>query len=143
MKETGRILAVDPGEKNIGLALSDPTGLIARPLQVLKHIGLLLDSGQIAQIAQENQVRLVVVGCPTGGNGELIRQSRHSQKLADCIRSQTEIPVVLWDETGSTQKARESLIETGVPLSRRGGHQDALAAAVILQSYLDAHPQSE
>jgi putative Holliday junction resolvase len=143
MKEIGRLLAVDPGEKNIGLAISDPAGLLAQPLQVIKHVSQLMDAAQIAQIAQDHQIKLIIVGCPTGGEGEMIRQSRHSQKLADCIRTQAEIWVELWDETGSTQKARASLLEMGVPVSRRSGHQDALAAAVILQSYLDAHPTQE
>jgi RNAse H-fold protein YqgF len=143
MIESGKILAVDPGEKNIGIAISDPTGMLSRPLQVIKHVSQLLDAAQIAQLAKENQVIRIIVGCPTGGNGEMIRQSRHSQKLADGIQAQTELPVELWDETGSTRQARATLIEMGVTLSRRGGHQDALAAAEILQTYLDAHSQKE
>jgi putative Holliday junction resolvase len=142
MDASRRILAVDPGSKNIGIAISDPTSTIARPLQVVKHVSMLLDAAQIVQIATENEAKEIIVGLPTGGSGESIPQSRHSQKLAEVIRSQSEISVILWDETNSTQIARRSLIEINISVSKRSGHQDALAAAVILQSYLDAHPHN-
>jgi putative Holliday junction resolvase len=139
MKEKGRLISVDPGEKNIGIAISDPTATLARPLQIVHHIRLILDAGQIAQIAHENEVCLIIVGFPTGENGEMIPQSRHSQKLAKAIQEQSGLPVELWGEENSTQMARKQLIEMNVPVSKRGGHQDAAAAAVILQSYLDAN----
>jgi putative Holliday junction resolvase len=142
MDASRRILAVDPGSKNIGIAISDPTSTIARPLQVVKHVSMLLDAAQIVQIATENEAKEIIVGLPTGGSGELISQSRHSQKLAEVIRSQSEISVILWDENNSTQIARRSLIDLNISVSKRSGHQDALAAAVILQSYLDAHPHN-
>lgn len=138
IRENGKILAVDPGEKKIGLALSDPTCTLATPLKVVEHISMNLDGAQIAQVAEENQVTLIIVGMPTGGQGEEIRQSRHSKNLCEIIKSQTSIKVILWDETGSTQKARQILIDAGKPRSKRGGHQDSFAAAVILQSYLDS-----
>jgi putative holliday junction resolvase len=139
MVDKGRILGVDPGEKSIGLAISDPTAMLARPLQMVKHISLIIDSSQIAQIASENDVILIVIGYPTGGNGEVIPQSRHSQKLANAIHDQCNLPVELWDENDSTLLARKNLIDLNVSVSKRGGHQDSLAATVILQSYLDAH----
>lgn len=143
MKEDSRILAIDPGEKNIGIAMSDPTATIARPLLVLKHVSLTIDAARIAQVARENQVKRIVVGFPSGGNCEMIPQSRHSQRLAEAIQDQSEAPVTLWDESGSTKIAIRSRIELEVPVSHRRGHQDSLAAAVILQSYLDAHPCEE
>lgn len=139
MEERGRILAVDPGEKNIGIAISDPTGSIARPLMTLKHLSKLIDAAEIARLAKENQTIKIVVGMPTGVDGEQIPQSRHSLNLAEAVRSQSDLLVVLWDESGSTKDARSALIEMDVPVSKRGGHQDALAAAMILQSYLNAH----
>ena len=141
MQEIGRVLAVDPGAKRIGIALSDPTATIARPLCVIEHVNMPLDAARIAEIARENEVYRIVVGLPTGGNGEMLPQSRHSQKLAEAITTQSEIPVCLWDEANSTQIALRSRIDLNVPVSKRGGHHDALAAVVILQSYLDAHPQ--
>jgi len=139
MIDNRRILAVDPGEKNIGIAISDPLGSIARPLRVITHTSMILDAATIAQIALENEAVLIIVGCPSGPDGEEIRQSRHSQKLADTIRDQSQIPVELWNENNSTNIAKENLIQMNVRVSKRSGHQDALAAAVILQNYLDVH----
>jgi len=136
-KENARILAVDPGEKNIGIAISDPGGILARPLTVLRHVSMILDSAQIANLAEENLVGMIIVGMPSGPDGEEIPQTRHAGKLIDSIRTQTQITVLAWDEWGSTKKARSALIDAGVNRSKRGGHQDALAAAMILQSYLD------
>ena len=143
MQERGKVLAVDPGQKNIGIALSDPAASIARPLVVIRHVSRLIDAAEIARLANENQALLIIVGMPTGGQGEIIPQSRHSISLAEAIRSQSSLPVTLWDETGSTQSVKRSLVEMNVPVSKRAGHQDALAAAVILQSYLDARLPGE
>jgi putative Holliday junction resolvase len=137
-KECNRTLAVDPGEKNIGIAISDPSGTLARPLIVLRHVSMLIDSAQIVKLAEENQAGLIIVGAPTGPDEEEIPQTRHARKFIDSIRTQTDISVLPWDEWGSTQKARAIQLDAGVSQSRRGGHQDALAAAVILQTYLDA-----
>lgn len=143
MAESGRLLAVDPGEKRIGIALSDETGTIASPLEVLIHVSMAIDAAQIAGLAEQNHVKTIVVGVPTGGQGEEIPQTRHARKLIENICSQTRIPVIGWDEWGSTRKAREILIESGRQRSKRGGHQDALAAAVILKNFIEEHPHGE
>jgi putative holliday junction resolvase len=139
MIPSGRILAVDPGEKKIGIAMSDPTGSIAKPLKVILHVSRLIDAAAIAQFATENQVALIVIGQALGGDGEMTSQARHSSKLGEAIQIQTNIPVVFWDESGSTQEARSVRVEMGVVRNKRSGHLDDVAAAVILQSYLDAH----
>lgn len=134
-----RILAVDPGEKRLGLAISDPTATIASPLMVIKHVARLLDAAAIARTAEENQAELIVVGSALDDEGEPTTQSRRAERLAEAIRQQTSMPVVLWDESGSTQAARAARIAMGVSRRKRRGHLDDLAAAVILQSYLDSH----
>ncbi len=134
-----RVLAVDPGEKNIGIAISDPTGTIANPLTIVKHISRPIDAAAIAQLAQEHEARTIVVGQALGGEGEPTTQSRQAARLAAAIRQQTDLPVELWDESGSTQAARAAQIAMGVRRSKRRGHLDNLAATVILQTYLDAH----
>lgn len=133
-----RILAVDPGEKRIGLAISDPTGTIANPLRVLKHVSRPIDAAAIAQIAQENEAGRIVVGQALDDEGEPTPASKRSERLAEAIRLQTELEVELWDESDSTQTARAARIEMGVARRKRRGHLDDLAAAVILQSYLDS-----
>jgi len=134
-----RLLAVDPGDKRIGLALSDPSGTIGRPFTVIGHISRLVDAAVIANLAHENEVKLIIIGQALNSDGEAGPAARKATRLAEAIRTQTAIPVVLWDEGGTTVSARETLVEMGVPRSRRGGHQDALAAALILKSYIDSH----
>lgn len=136
-----RTLAIDPGEKNIGVAISDPNGIIANPLTVLKHIARAIDAAAIVQLAEEHQVGLILVGQALDDDGNATLQSRRATRLAAAIRQQTNLPVRLWDESGSTQKARQARLEMGVSRRSRRGHMDALAAAVILQSYLDFYPE--
>lgn len=133
-----RFLAVDPGDRRIGIAVSDPTATIANPETVLKHHSRLVDAASIAAIAREQEVGLIVVGATYDEEGELTPQGRKANRLAEAIRTQTDVPVILWDEAGSTQAARSARIQMGVKRSRRSGHLDELAAVVILQSYLDS-----
>jgi putative holliday junction resolvase len=135
-----RILAVDPGEERIGLAISDPTGTIANPLGVIRHVSRPVDAATIAQIAAENEARRIVVGHPLDADNHATPQSRRAYRFAAILKQQTSLPVVLWDESGSTQAARESRMAMGVSRQKRSGHLDDIAAVVILQSYLDAHP---
>jgi len=133
-----RILAVDPGEKRLGIAISDPSGTIANPLSVLKHISRPVDAASIAQIAEDNQAGQIVVGQALDTENQPTLQSRQAAHLAEAIHQQTALPVVLWDETGSTQAARAARIAMGASRRKRRGHLDDLAATYILQTYLDA-----
>ena len=137
----GRILAVDPGSKRIGIALSDPFRKLATPLTVILHKSLEMDCVKIAQLITQHEVKLVIVGQPLGADNEINRQSRHSQKVAEGLRTVVSVPVELWDESDSTNTAQEIKLELGVNRKKRAGHQDHVAAAVILQSYLDAHEE--
>jgi putative Holliday junction resolvase len=133
-----RILAVDHGEKRIGLALSDPTGTIASPLTVIKHVSRLLDAAQVAELASQHGAGLIVIGQSFDEEGQPNLAGRRAAKFAETLREQTSIPVVVWDESFSTQTARLARIELGVSRKRRTGHHDSLAAVVILQSYLES-----
>jgi putative holliday junction resolvase len=133
-----RILAVDPGEKRLGIAISDPTGAIANPLTVIQHISRALDAGQIAQLASEYEAGQIVVGQAMDDEGQPTPQGRRAGRLAESIRQQTDLPVFLWDESGSTQAALGARRMMGVPRSKRAGHLDEIAATVILQTYLDS-----
>jgi putative Holliday junction resolvase len=132
-----RILAVDPGEKHIGIAISDPTGTIASPLTVLKHASRPLDAASIALLARENQAGLIVVGKSLDEDGKPTPQSRRSDRLVEAIQQQCDLPIVTWDESFSTQAARQARLEMGTQRHERKGHLDDLAATFILQSYLD------
>lgn len=139
---SGRILAVDPGEKRLGIALSDPTGTLARSLLVLQHVSRMVDAAQIADLAAEHGAERIVIGAALDDDGQSTPQSRHAERLAEAVRQQTSLPVELWDESGSTQAARETRLRMGVSRRKRSGHLDEVAAAIILQSYLDAHSES-
>lgn len=132
-----RILAVDPGEKRIGLAISDPTGMIASPLTIIRHVSRPIDAATIAQIAGEQQAERIIIGQALDVDGQPTLQSRRATRLAAAVRDQTDLPIELWDESGSTQAARTTRIMLGVSRQKRSGHLDELAAAIILQSYLD------
>ncbi len=139
----GRLIGVDPGEKRIGLAVSDPSGTISRPLQVLVHSARMVDAAQIAALASEQQAEGIVVGQALDEEGQPTPEGRKAARLAEAIRAQTDLPVELWDESFSTQTARETRIAMGVSRRKRSGHLDELAAAIILQGYLDAHHDLE
>jgi len=134
-----RILAVDHGGKRIGLALSDPTATIASPFKVIEHVSRWMDAAQVVALASENEVGLIVVGQSFDEDGGPNLAGRRAAKFAEALKEQTQIPVVLWDETFSTQDARAARIELGVSRKKRAGHHDALAAVMILQSYIESH----
>ncbi|NPA31647.1 MAG: Holliday junction resolvase RuvX [Chloroflexi bacterium] len=139
-----RYLAVDPGEKYLGLAVSDPTGRLARPLRVLRHRSQREDAAAIAQVAREVGAGVIVVGVATDVDGQpTTLQARRARNLARHLRRVSGLPVVLWDETGTTQAARAVWAQTR---RRRRAQErpDAAAAALLLQSYLNAqHPPPE
>lgn len=132
-----RVLAIDPGEKRIGVAISDPTKTIAAPLTVVKHISRPLDAATIAELARQNQVSVIIIGQSLDEDGNSTPASRRADRLANAIRLQCDIPIILWDESFSTQLARTAQLEMKTPRHKRRGHLDEMAAVVILQSYLD------
>ena len=134
------ILAIDHGEKRIGIALSDPTGTIASPLTVIKHVSRLMDAAQVANLASEHGAELIVIGQSFDEEGNPNLAGRRAARFAETLKEQTQIPVVLWDESFSTQDARAARIELGVSRKRRAGHHDAFAAVMILQSYIESNP---
>ncbi|MEW6030065.1 MAG: Holliday junction resolvase RuvX [Chloroflexota bacterium] len=133
-----KILAVDHGEKRIGLALSDPTATLASPLKVIEHVSRAVDAAQVAALAADHEAGLIIVGQSFDEEGRPNAAGRRAARFAEALRAQTSLPVELWDESLSTQDAREIRLRSGASRKRRGGHLDDLAAAVILQSYLDA-----
>ncbi len=133
-----RVLAVDPGEKRMGIALSDPTGVVANPLGVIQHVARLVDAAQVVEMAEAHRVELIIVGQSLDEEGQPTFEGRRAARFAAALRSQTDIPVSLWDESFSTRDARAARIAMGVVRKKRAGHLDDLAAVIILQSYLDA-----
>ena len=133
-----KILAIDPGSKRIGLAISDVTGSIANPLLVINHTNRHDDAIQVARLVETNEVKRIVVGQSLDENGVPTFEGRRSQRFVDELRIHTNIPVILWDESLTTNDAREARLMMGVKRKDRSGHLDSLAAVVLLQSYLDS-----
>lgn len=138
-KMIGRILAVDPGSKRLGIAISDPERMLAKPLMVIRHVSLEVDCDRIVETCLKNDVNLILIGQALSTEGEETPQSRHANKLADTFKNKSAIPVVLWDESESTKIAQKKALSAGVSKKKRAGHLDEHAAAVLLQDYLDAN----
>lgn len=131
------ILAVDPGEKNIGLAKSDPLGIGATALCVIKHVQMEKDAELIVQKAKECGAEAILVGQPLNEDGSEGPKARHSAKLAEAIGRYFDGEVFLYDEYGTTKQTQALFREMGAGRMKSRGHLDANAAATILQNYLD------
>lgn len=131
-----RILAVDHGQSRIGLAITDASGIVARPLKVIYHTARKQDAESVAATAAKNGADLIVIGLPTDSNGRIGPAASTVQRFGNFLKTITDIGVEYWDESYSTQRARELLRP-----NRRSAKQsvDAAAAAVILQDYIDTH----
>lgn len=137
-----RILAVDHGEKRIGVAVSDETATIASPLKVITHRSRLMDAAQVAELAEHYQAELIVIGQSFDEEGKPNPAGRRAVRFSAELKNQTRVPIIFWDEAFSTQIARAARIELGVSRKKRAGHQDGFAAVVILQSYLEVRRNS-
>ena len=135
-----RILAVDTGSKRIGLAISDPTATIANPLMVLDHLSRLQDASAVVEKAETNHAGLIVIGQSLDDHGNPTFEGRRAGRFAETLKILTDIPVIFWDESFTTQEALAARIAMGVNRKNRAGHLDSIAATVLLQSYLDARP---
>lgn len=132
-----RVLGVDPGSKNIGLALSDPTGAIANPLMILKHISRTEDVARVSSLARQYDVEIIVIGQSLDDSGNPNFEGRRAMRFARSLQETIGVRVVLFDEAFTTQEARAARIEMNVSRKNRRGHLDSLAAVILLQSYLD------
>lgn len=137
--ESVRALGVDPGEKHLGLAVSDACGLVARPLTTLRHTSRADDAARIVAQAAEQAAETIVVGYALNWDGQAGPQARHAERLAEALRELTKTPVMLHDESFSSQEAAEVLRASGKKRRARREQIHATAAASMLQSYLDAH----
>ena len=136
-----KVLAVDLGSRRIGLALSGEMGWGARPLYALARGATGADMDKIAEIARSYGVELVVVGLPLRLGGEEGPEARRARQFAQGLARRVGMPVVTWDERLSTAEAEQALIGADVSRQKRKELVDALAAAAILASYLEAHRQ--
>ncbi len=137
-----RLLALDVGDRWVGMAVSDPTGSIATPLTVIRRTSKVEDFRRIGRLAREQGVDGLIVGHPLNDDGTASPQARRVERYATALVEALEaeglkLTVSLWDERMSTQRAEEIMREAGRKARERRTWIDAVAAAVILQDYLD------
>ena len=134
----GRLLGIDHGQRVIGLAISDPTQRLARPLQLFTRTTRVADFAALNSIVTEYQAVGIVVGLPeTPPDFAGTSQSETVERWAARLAGQVSTPVYLWNETLSTDEAEHLLVGGRHSRAERVDH---VAAAIILQSFLDAHP---
>jgi putative Holliday junction resolvase len=138
-----RVLGIDPGARRIGLALSDPEGQFALPLEAVQARGTEHVVQQLVAEAARRQAERLVVGLPLRLDGSEGESARLARKLAERLHAATGLPVVLWDERLTTRAAERALAEAGARGARRKRAVDSVAAALLLQSYLDAERERD
>ena len=140
--ELTRFLGLDPGERRIGVALSDPIGIIAQPHEVLdSRTDDVLEA--IRGICLEYEVAVIVVGLPTSLSGEEGTAAQKARSFGDRVGEATGCEIVFFDERFTTVQAESALLEGGVRRRRRKEKIDMVAAAVILQGYLDGRSSDD
>ncbi|MHB1418134.1 MAG: Holliday junction resolvase RuvX [Bacillota bacterium] len=132
-----RILALDIGDKRIGVAISDPFGWTAQPLETIIRKNLSLDIQRIQDLARKYEVTELLLGLPKNMNGTLGPQAIKVQELAKVLGRDLALPVAFWDERLSTVAAQRVLLEADTSRSKRKLVIDKMAAVLILQGYLD------
>jgi len=135
------VLAVDWGRKRLGLAVSDTTWTLARPLDVIEHISRRKDAEKILEIAQGNNVSMIIIGVTYDDYRVPTHNGRSAMRLLEKIKDLGSIPVAAWDEEGSTRAAISSRVDMGNSRKKRKGHLDSMAAAIFLQNFLDSESE--
>jgi putative Holliday junction resolvase len=137
-RATARAMGLDVGERRVGVAIADELGMISSPLAIVQRRDG--DLAELRQLAIAKGVDRLVVGLPTGLSGREGPQAAIVRQFADALAAAVgpEIRVVFWDERLTTAVAERTLQESSSRRKRRKGDVDAVAAAVILQGYLDA-----
>jgi len=134
----GRILGIDLGEKRVGLAISDPSQMIASPLGKLEfrtEHQLIID---IEAVVREKEVKEIVVGYPLRTSGKKGELALFAERIAEQLKERTGLEVHLWDERMSTQGAERALLEADLSRKKRKEVRDQVSAGLILQSFLES-----
>ncbi len=133
-----RVLGLDLGAKTVGLALSDPTLLIASPFETLRRSKFAVDADRLAAICGDNDVGALVLGLPINMNGTEGPRCQSTRQFAKNLSARLPLPILLWDERLSTAAVTRTLLEDDMSRKRRAEVVDKMAAAYILQGALDA-----
>ena len=135
-----RILALDHGTVRIGVALSDELRMIASPLEFIPAEPIAEVLVKLRNLIREKEVELIVIGMPRNMDGSYGPAAEKVREFTTALKDAITIPIKLWDERLTSAQANKLLISGGVRRDKRKEKVDAMAAAIILQSYLDASP---
>lgn len=142
-----RILAIDFGVRRLGVAISDPLGVVALGLPTVERTNLAVDLARIDELIREYDARELIIGQPLSKSGEENNMSRRAAEFAGKLRERLGYPVKLWDERLTSAEANRMLRGAGLGIEKRRRAVDRVAATLILQNYLDwkanQHPSGE
>ncbi|MBN2099940.1 MAG: Holliday junction resolvase RuvX [Dehalococcoidia bacterium] len=141
--DEGRMLGLDVGDRWIGVALSDPLGILASPLTRIERTDDESAVKAIVDLVGKHQVRVVVAGLPYSMDGNVGQQAVRVQEFLRRLSESLRIPIQTWDERLSTVAVQREMIEAGIRRDTRRERVDAAAAALILQGYLDRLRQEQ
>ena len=136
-----RIMGLDYGSKTIGVAISDPLGLTAQGVEIIRREEenkLRKSLRRIEELVKQYEVEELVLGFPKNMNNTIGERAEKSLQLKETLERRLGLPVVMWDERLTTVEANRTLMESGVRRENRGKYVDMIAAVFILQGYLDA-----
>ena len=139
-----RLMGLDFGSKTVGVALSDPTGLIASPLEIIereREDKLRKTFSRIEELIEEYKVTKIVLGLPLNMDSSEGERVRKTEEFKEALERRTGLEIVFWDERLSTVEAHDIMTEAGVKGIDRKRYVDKIAASIILQGYMDS--QSE
>ena len=136
-KNSTRILALDYGEKRVGLAISDIMKIIAKPFKTLSNTSDKSIINELKIIIVEKSIEKIVVGLPTTMNNQESKQTKIVNQFIDQLKTAVDIPVISYDERLTSIEAKRSLISQGIKTGYNKGAVDMTAAAIFLQNHLD------
>lgn len=134
-------MGLDYGSKTIGVAISDPLGLTAQGVEIIRREDenkLRKSLRRVEELAKEYEVEEIVLGFPKNMNNTIGERAEKSLQLKEMLERRLNLPVVMWDERLTTVEANRTLMESGVRRENRSKYVDMIAAVFILQGYLDA-----
>ena len=135
-----RVMGLDFCSKTVGVAISDPLGITAQPIEIVRRKAenkLRQTLARLEELIKEYQVTQLVLGLPKNMNNTLGERAEKSLEFKEMLERRTGLPVVMWDERLTTVEANRTLMEGNVRRENRGRYVDAIAAVLILQGYLD------
>ena len=141
-----RILGLDYGSRTVGVAVSDPLGIIAQPVETIwrkEENKLRRTLARIEELIRTYEVEQLVLGLPKNMNNTLGERAEYTLEFKEKLEKRTGMPVCLWDERLTSAQAERVLMEAGVRRENRKQHLDMMAAVLILQSYLDSEHMKE